>query len=88
MITTVSDEDEFGNKKSNSTSFLRSMMKKSQNNAFLRTAQKKAVCSVVNNLPLGCLQNNIVDLWKYNSTIVRELTEDEILMWVNNVKLR
>lgn len=87
MVVSVNDEDEFGNKKSNASSTLLTKIKKTKI-SFIRNAQRKAICSVVNNLPLGCLQNNIVDLWKYNSTIVRGLTEEDILMWVNNVKLR
>lgn len=84
-MVSVNDEDEFGNKKENSLT--RNYLNKNQGKV-IEKIKRKFICSAVNNLPLGCYQNNIVDLWKYNSTVVRGLTEEEILMRINNVKLR
>lgn len=40
-------------------------------------------CGIVNALPKGCYQHNLIDLWKYDQNVIQNLTKEEILHQMN-----
>ncbi|XP_026471686.1 protein patched homolog 2-like [Ctenocephalides felis] len=40
-------------------------------------------CMIVNSLKLGCLQYNVVDMWKYDLKTIKSLTLDDVLNKLN-----
>lgn len=40
-------------------------------------------CGIVNSLPKGCFQHNLIDLWKYDRNVIGNLTKEEILKQLN-----
>lgn len=40
-------------------------------------------CGIVNALPKGCFQHNLIDLWKYDRNVIGNLTKEEILKQLN-----
>lgn len=45
-------------------------------------------CGIVNALPKGCYQHNLIDLWKYDRNVISNLTKEEILNQLNVTKKR
>lgn len=41
-------------------------------------------CSVVDRLPMGCMLNNILELWDFNEDKINKLTRDDVLNALNN----
>ncbi|XP_054005477.1 patched domain-containing protein 3-like isoform X1 [Hylaeus anthracinus] len=50
-------------------------------------ADSELYCNIVNNLPKACLLNSIVDLWEYDSSVIRTKSREEIINDVNNIKV-
>lgn len=44
-------------------------------------------CAVYNNLPMGCMSENILDLWKFNNTAIEHLTKENILVALNTTTI-
>ncbi|CAG4991956.1 unnamed protein product [Parnassius apollo] len=44
-------------------------------------------CGFVDNFALTCLQYNVLDMWKSNSTVINNITKDDIIKSVNQVKV-
>jgi Niemann-Pick C1 protein len=44
-------------------------------------------CQIVDNLDLGCVQKNLLDLWEYDVDRIGRLTVDEILKKLNRTKI-
>lgn len=40
-------------------------------------------CSVIDNLPLGCMSQNILELWKFDEVRIKALTRDDIILAIN-----
>lgn len=45
-------------------------------------------CSIVKNMALGCLQQSMLDLWRFDETIISNLTKAEIVNKINSVSVR
>lgn len=45
-------------------------------------------CSIVKNMELGCLQQNLLDLWKFNETKMMNLTKAKIISDLNSTIFR
>lgn len=45
-------------------------------------------CGIVNSLPKGCFQHNLIDLWKYDRNLIGNLTKEEILKKLNETTKR
>lgn len=41
----------------------------------------------MNTMPLGCLQQNLLDIWKLNETLLINSTIDDILLTLNQTKV-
>lgn len=44
-------------------------------------------CSIVDNLPLGCMSQNLLELWRFDETRIRALTKDDILRDINSTTI-
>lgn len=44
-------------------------------------------CGLINNLPLGCMTQNILELWKFDDVRIGELTKEDILRSLNTTKI-
>lgn len=44
---------------------------------------KAIFCGFINNLPTGCMLNNILELWDFNKATINSLTKDDILNALN-----
>lgn len=44
-------------------------------------------CSVLNSLPKGCLLLSIMDIWEFNSTLIKSQTKEQIVQKINSVNL-
>jgi hypothetical protein len=45
-------------------------------------------CGIINKLSLGCLQENLLDLFKYDLNRINELSLNEVLTALNSTKTR
>lgn len=41
-------------------------------------------CSIIDNLPLGCMAQNLLELWKFDEVRIKALTKEDILLAINN----
>lgn len=44
-------------------------------------------CNIVNSLPKACLLHSILDIWKFNSTLIASATKNEIIDLVNSINI-
>lgn len=44
-------------------------------------------CAILNSLPKGCLVFSIMDIWDFNSTLIRSLSKEEIIDKINSVNI-
>ncbi|XP_058809233.1 NPC intracellular cholesterol transporter 1-like isoform X2 [Phymastichus coffea] len=44
-------------------------------------------CRVINSLPQGCLLYNILDIWEFNSTLIKSQTKEQIIEKFNSVHI-
>lgn len=44
-------------------------------------------CNILNSLPLGCLQNNLAELWKYDLDMINNLTVNDVINVLNTTRL-
>jgi Niemann-Pick C1 protein len=47
----------------------------------------KLYCDVLNSFPKGCLLLSIMDIWDFNSTLIRSQTKEEIVNKFNTVNI-
>lgn len=45
-------------------------------------------CAILDNMKLGCIEWNIVDIWKYDPEKISELTNADIIEDINSVVIR
>jgi len=45
-------------------------------------------CSIIRNMEKGCLQRNLLDLWKYDPARIANLTKKDIVHAVNTISIR
>lgn len=41
-------------------------------------------CSIIDNLPLGCMSQNLLELWKFDEVRIEALSKDDILRAINH----
>lgn len=44
-------------------------------------------CTVSNNLPKGCLFYSILDIWDFDSNLIRSQTKEDIVQKINSVNI-
>ncbi|XP_076658012.1 patched domain-containing protein 3 [Halictus rubicundus] len=50
-------------------------------------ADPKLYCNIVDNLPKACLLSSLVDIWDYDSNVIRQKSNKEIIRDVNRAKI-
>lgn len=50
-------------------------------------ANSELYCNIVNNLPKACLLNSILDIWEYDTNIIRHKSKEQIIKDVNKSKI-
>ncbi|XP_055603663.1 protein patched homolog 3-like [Uranotaenia lowii] len=44
-------------------------------------------CPIINKLPIGCMENSILELWKYDRRVIANLTKEQIVDKLNSTKI-
>lgn len=44
-------------------------------------------CNIINKLPLGCLQQNVLEMWKNDKTVISELSKENIVEALNKTTI-
>ena len=57
------------------------------NETDFETLFKQIYCNVFNNLDRVCKEYSILELWSFNDTVIRNLTDEEIVAAVNGIKI-
>lgn len=42
-------------------------------------------CGIISSFPLGCYQQNLLELWNFNRDVIRNLTVEDILLTINTM---
>lgn len=61
---------------------------KSISNDLSSTLPASIYCMIINNLKQGCLQYNLIDIWKYDLKTIQSLTIDDVLLKINTTMQR
>ena len=57
------------------------------NETDFETLFKQIYCNIFNNLERVCKEYSILELWNFNETVIRDLTDEEIVTAVNTIKI-
>lgn len=44
-------------------------------------------CGIIENLPMGCLIENILEIWNFDQNIIKNLTKNDILDAINVINI-
>lgn len=44
-------------------------------------------CNIIENLPMGCLVENLLEIWNFDENVIGNLTKDDILNAINSTKI-